>query len=404
MNKLLPSIVMSSLLLSAATVADDNFRFTGYARFGAAYTDDDPLYRNSIRNGINVIKTAGSQYALTGHLANQAMGIEIGFEKKWKANGSNWRALFMATDNYNSDPWRSAQAWAGGDNVIKSNPSAMPWAGQRYAQRVQMLLNNYKPLQNDGTGGGIDNIDLGFGKLSVSAISGLTKNGWATDSNGRYALMTSLKGVRITDGHTLDFFANYGFGDSRDHFNGNGEKFDYDEDAYQLGVLYNNNRKDGWTKYMVRYGRGVKENIVRNVVAEDGGSLGLFVYGQERLSPKFSIMYALSHEHNDMSTNRDGETEKWSQAVFRGGYYYTTHISTWLEAAYDYIDFYDGNNSSWKLTLSQNFSLGNHLMSRPIVHFYVSTGGLDTEVVANSGAKLGTADALSVGTYFEVFL
>ncbi|MGL6259632.1 carbohydrate porin [Vibrio sp. WXL210] len=401
--------------------ADDSFRLTGYARYGMGYSTGERYQNFSYMNGINTIKSAGSQYALTGHLANQGMGHELGFEKKWSRNDSNWRALFMATDNYNADPWRTAQMWAGGSNVIKSNPTAEVWAGQRYAQRVQMLLNNYKPLLNDGVGGGIKNFDLGFGKANVEVISGIRNNGQEfnrADSNGRYALLTSLNGIRLGEGntHTLDFYANYGFSDGRDReFNGNEVS---QEDSYQLGAMYNWNRKGNWTKFFVRYGDGVKENIVMHRgPSDDGGSLGIFLYGHEKITDKFSMMYAFSHENNNNSNNAglvagEGKREKWYQGVLRGGYYYNKHHSTWIEAAYDTIDLFDnrgdisgdyGTNSSWKITVSQNVSLADFMFARPIVHFYASYGGLDTEIARN-GAKLGVNDGFTFGTYFEVFM
>lgn len=390
--------------------ADDSFRLTGYARYGMGYTDSTKLQNGSIMNGINVIKSAGSKYALTGHLANQGMGHELGFEKSWSANDSNWRALFMATDNYNAGPWKTAQMWAGGTNVIKSNPSAHVWAGQRYAQRVQMLLNNYKPLLNDGVGGGVQNFDLGFGKASIEAISGMRNN----DSNGRYALLSSIKDIRIADKQTLDFYANYGFGDGRNDDRPWGSGVVNNDDAYQLAATYNLNRKGSFTKFVVRYGDGVKENLVQHAgPAEDGGSLGAFLYGHEKITDKFAMMYAFSYENSDLATNDGAKAgkarEKWYQGVLRGGYYYNKHHSTWLETAYDTIDVHDennganGTNSSWKVTLSQNVSLSDFLFSRPIVHFYVSYGGLDTEIVRN-GARKGVKEAVSVGAYFEVFM
>ena len=401
MRKIFTLSLLALAALPYQSSAYDSFKLTGYARYGMGYTESDPLWNNSIMNGINVIKTAGSYYALTGHLANQGMGMELGLQKSWAVNDSQWRALFMVTDKYNASPWETAQIFAGGSNVIESNPTAEIWAGQRYAQRVQMLLNNYKPLINDGVGGGIKNYDVGFGKVSVEAISGLRQNGYPSDSNGRYALMTSLKDIIITDNHTLDFYANYGFGDGRERNWGTVD----DGSAYQVAGMYNLNRKGSFTKFMVRYGNRVKENIVRHAgPAEDGGSLGIFLYGHEKLTDKFAMMYAFSHENSDLSTNWSGDKEKWYQGVLRGGYYYNKHHSTWLETAYDTIDFLDDTNSSWKVTLSQNVSLADYLFARPIVHFYVSYGGLDTELVRNSGAKKGVNEAVSVGTYFEVFL
>ncbi|GAL15491.1 hypothetical outer membrane protein [Vibrio astriarenae] len=81
MRKIFTLSLLALSTLPYQSIADDSFKLTGYARYGMGYTEDDPLWNNSIMNGINVIKTAGSYYALTGHLANQGMGMELGLQK-----------------------------------------------------------------------------------------------------------------------------------------------------------------------------------------------------------------------------------------------------------------------------------------------------------------------------------
>lgn len=71
--------------------------------------------------------------------------------------------------------------------------------------------------------------------------------------------------------------------------------------------------------------------------------------------------------------------------------------STWLEAGYAMEDHDDDTEKKgWKVTLSQNVSLGGLPWSRPMLRFYVTAG----DVKATDVEKV---DTLAAGAMFEAW-
>lgn len=393
------AIVAESFLLSFAAHADDNFLFTGYARYGAGYSSDDPLYNGSEKNGINIIKTAGSQYQATGRLGNEGNGFEFKLQKLFEQGDMKWDVAVMLDDGYDGSSMGISQAYAGGSGIFTTQPDAYVWAGERFNGREQIDVNDDFYLQNDGTGAGVDNLNVSFAKLDLSIVAG------DEGRNGRYALVTQLHDINLTDNQSLRFHFNYGFGSgsTTDIDSGLTTETD-DNNAYQLAAIHRITWANGWNETAIRYGDGVRNGILWGNAAESGGSLGAFAYGAVEFTPVILMAYALSFENNTLSNNESGVDEKWTQAVIRPGYRWNDRMSTWLELGYDQVNFGSelGTNASWKTTLSQNIGFGSLMSSRPMLRFYATYGQLNTQYVAN-GASDGHSDALTFGAMFEAW-
>src|SRR5262245_39787400 len=65
------------------------------------------------------------------------------------------------------------QAFVEAKNFIKSAPEVTIWGGQRFYDRHDIGIHDYFFDDYSGYGMGIDNIDLGFGKLLVSYLAGI---------------------------------------------------------------------------------------------------------------------------------------------------------------------------------------------------------------------------------------
>jgi len=65
------------------------------------------------------------------------------------------------------------QAYLEAKNVIKSAPEITFWGGQRFYDRHDIHIHDYFFDDYSGYGLGVDNIDLGFGKLLVSYLGGI---------------------------------------------------------------------------------------------------------------------------------------------------------------------------------------------------------------------------------------
>jgi maltoporin len=65
------------------------------------------------------------------------------------------------------------QAFIEAKNFIKSSPEVTVWGGQRFLDRHDIHIHDYFFDDYSGYGMGVDNIDLGFGKLMVNYLGGI---------------------------------------------------------------------------------------------------------------------------------------------------------------------------------------------------------------------------------------
>jgi maltoporin len=67
-----------------------------------------------------------------------------------------------------------------GKNLIDALPGSTIWAGKRFYQRHDVHMIDFYYWDISGPGAGIENIDLGFGKLSLAATRSSEAGGSAT--------------------------------------------------------------------------------------------------------------------------------------------------------------------------------------------------------------------------------
>jgi maltoporin len=73
----------------------------------------------------------------------------------------------------NGSQWAMRQAYLEAKNFIKSAPEITVWGGQRFYDRHDIHIHDLFFDDYSGYGMGVDNIDLGFGKLLVSYLGGI---------------------------------------------------------------------------------------------------------------------------------------------------------------------------------------------------------------------------------------
>ena len=70
--------------------------------------------------------------------------------------------------------------------MFKSQPDAKFWAGERYYRREHIDINDFYPLDMSGYGAGVEDLNLGIGKLAVAFLFGARPDIVVTQ-NGNYA-------------------------------------------------------------------------------------------------------------------------------------------------------------------------------------------------------------------------
>ncbi|MEZ9336651.1 carbohydrate porin [Vibrio splendidus] len=371
-------------VLTAETKVPDGIVFSGYARYGAHYKSGDERYVDIGTTGRSV-----------GRLGNEANGGEVQLAKLFEAdNGAIWDIVFMA-DHWEADAWADdgglsmKKMYAGVTNVFESQPELYMWAGRDFHQRPQQGLNDYFWMTHDGQGAGFNNLDFGGAKLDMGFV-GQVKGGLVND-NGKYAITSKLHSINAGIGQ-LDLYANYGF--ASDEADEVGKPKVSDETAYLVGATLGLGDSN---KLVVKYGDGADSSVYD--LKGDYQTLYASVEGSYAASEQFIIDYLVSYKDNSGS-DLDRENTEYA-GIVRPQYQWDDVHSTWLEAGYGMVDYDDdGEENAWKVTLSQNVSLGGLPWSRPMLRFYTTVGDVETK---GNTVKTTNVDTLSFGAMFEAW-
>jgi len=97
-------------------------------------------------------------------------------------NSANYANFANGTGN---DQFRFREAFVQAGNVFESQPDAKFWAGERYYRREHIDINDFYPLDMSGYGAGVEDLNLGIGKLAVAFLSGARPD--IVTQNGNYA-------------------------------------------------------------------------------------------------------------------------------------------------------------------------------------------------------------------------
>ncbi|KAA8681502.1 carbohydrate porin [Vibrio gigantis] len=384
-------------VLTPETPVTDGIIFSGYARYGAHYSSGDNRYVE-----------VGSSGRSLGRLGNENNGGEVQLAKIFQADsGAKWDLVFMV-DDWNYDQWGSAggvnlkKMYAGVTNIFESQPDLYIWGGRDFHQRPQQGLNDYFWMSHDGQGAGFNNLNLGDTAMFDMAFVGQvdTDDGALGNDNGRYAITSKLHTINAGIGQ-LDLYANYGFAsDEADKDNAIGDPSVSDETAWQVGATLGLGESN---KLVMKYADGADDSVFD--LAGDKNVFYASIEGNYEVTSQFIIDYLVSYKDLsgddvvDTDTGRNLDRSEYA-GIVRPQYQWDDVHSTWLEAGYATEDYDDGGEKNgWKVTLSQNVSLGGMPGSRPMVRFYSTVGDVETKNMT----ERTKADTVTVGAMFEAW-
>ncbi|MEZ9505586.1 carbohydrate porin [Vibrio cyclitrophicus] len=371
-------------VLTPDTKVPEGIVFSGYARYGAHYSDGDNRYVE-----------VGSSGRSLGRLGNEANGGEFQLGKIFQADsGAKWDVVLML-DDWNNDQWGSSggvnlkKMYAGVTNFVESQPELYAWAGRDFHQRPQQGLNDYFWMSHDGQGAGFNNLNLGGIKLDMGFVGAVdSEDGALGNDSGRYGITSKLHGINAGIGN-LDLYANYGFASEEADTIGNKVS---DENAWQIGATLGLGDSN---KLVAKYADGADNSVFE--LAGDKQVIYVSLEGNYATSDQFIIDYLISYK--DISGDDATEQSEYA-GIVRPQYQWDDTHSTWLEAGYAIEDRDDGSEKNgWKVTLSQNVSLGGLPWSRPMLRFYTTVGDVETK----GTTETVTADTLAFGAMFEAW-
>lgn len=411
MQKALLAVAISGALFATSASAVD---FHGYARSGIGWTSGGGQQTAFSANG------APAKYRLGNESDTYA---ELGFGQELFKEGNKrfyFDSLLAYGGTLNNNDWTETSPAVRELNVKFENfadslPGATLWAGKRFYQRHDVHMNDFYYWDISGPGAGVENIDLGFGKLSV-AVTRNTEGGGAFsyyydhetktyksnyDDNGK--LVTKdvyndvfdirLAEVQVNPNGKLEFGFDYANAHIKDDSKYNSS------DATKNGHMFTIEHTQGeffggFNKFTVQYAKDSMAsdwNIGHakgSLNTNRGHMLRLIDQGVVQFSDKVEMMYALIYQKTDLDNNQ-GNT--WYSAGIRPMYKWNNTMSTLMELGYDRVkDQATGKkNDLTKVTLAQQWQAGSSIWARPAIRVFGTYARWNDKFNTENRTKLG---------------
>jgi maltoporin len=394
-----PLAVAIAMAISGQAAAVD---FKGYARSGIGWTGSGGEQQCFQATGAN------SKYRL-GNECETYAELKLG-QELWKEGDKSFYfdtnlayAVSQRSDFESVDPgFREVNVQ--GKNLIEWLPGSTLWAGKRFYQRHDVHMIDFYYWDISGPGAGLENVDLGFGKLSMA----VTRNGEAGGSYGfidnqqnQVPTINDTFDVRLAElntnpGGVLEFGVDYGRANVQDGYSlADGAT----KDGWMLTAEHTQTIYNGYNKFVVQYatdaltsqrnGRTEGSSIDNN-----GKMMRLIDHGALDFNDKWGLMYVAMFQDVDRD-NQNGTT--WYTVGVRPMYKWTPIMSTLLELGYDNVKSQEtgDRNSQYKVTLAQQWQAGDSIWSRPAIRLFATYAKWDEKwgyaTADDTGFTSGTA-------------
>lgn len=310
----------------------------------------------------------------------------------WEQFTPSWREVFVEADKIGAGAFANASLWA----------------GKRYYDRHDVHINDFYFWSNSGPGAGIENIDVGVGRLSYA----LRRNGEAGTTPPASAAERQLighdlrwKDIPTNPNGSLTIGLDWRKANSRDGVENTGGS----------GLTLMHTQKEifggGYNKLALQYGKGAIANldhsfpsfgaakgdktwrIVESVVWQPGGLI-------DNLSGMATVVY----EQRDIAgthANGDSLSGKWVSFGVRPVYHFSDQVSAAVEAGYDQFKPDAGARRRLaKLTLAAQYGAGRNFWSRPVIRAFATHAKWSSgaQAAAAPGDALSTTGAFSADT------
>ncbi len=388
------AIAIAAGILSAQAGAVD---FKGYARSGIGWTGSGGAQQCFQATG------AQSKYRL-GNECETYAELKLGQEVWKEGDKSFYFDTNVAYSVAQQNDWEATdpafrEANVQGKNLIEWLPGSTIWAGKRFYQRHDVHMIDFYYWDISGPGAGIENIDLGFGKLSLAATRSTETGGsstFASNSIRDYTTDTAndvfdvrLGQMEVNPGGTLELGVDYG------HTNVNDDYYlqpKASKDGWMFTAEHTQSMLKGFNKFVVQYatdsmtsqGKGLNQGAGIGLGNDDtdgklyayginnnGSMLRILDHGAISLGDSWDLMYVGMYQNIDWDNNNG---TKWWTVGVRPMYKWTPIMSTLLEVGYDNVKSQktDDTNNQYKITLAQQWQAGDSIWSRPAIRVFAT--------------------------------
>ncbi|MFU0872832.1 maltoporin [Kluyvera sichuanensis] len=436
LRKLPVAVAVAAGIMSAQAMAVD---FHGYARSGIGWTGSGGEQQCFQATG------AGSKYRL-GNECETYAEIKLGQEVWKEGDKSFYFDTNVAYSVAQQNDWEATdpafrEANVQGKNLIEWLPGSTIWAGKRFYQRHDVHMIDFYYWDISGPGAGIENVDLGFGKLSLAATRSQEAGGsYIFTSNDIYSKYKDtandvfdvrLAGLETNPDGVLELGVDYGRANKTDGYSfADGAS----KDGWMFTAEHTQSMLKGYNKFVVQYatdamttqGKGLSQGsftgndydkdteigIVDNKINNNGDLWRVLDHGAISLGEKVDLMYVGMYQNIDRD---DGNGTKWWTVGVRPMYKWTPIMSTLMEVGYDNVKSQKtgDTNNQYKITLAQQWQAGDSIWSRPAIRVFATYAKWDEKWGYDNGiaykdtsAKTysrGDSDEWSFGAQMEIW-
>ncbi|CAM6378309.1 maltoporin [Citrobacter sedlakii] len=385
LRKLPLAVAVAAGMMSVQAMAVD---FHGYARSGIGWTGSGGEQQCFQATG------AQSKYRL-GNECETYAELKLG-QEVWKEGDKSFYfdtnvaySVAQQNDWEGTDPaFREANVQ--GKNLIDWLPGSTIWAGKRFYQRHDVHMIDFYYWDISGPGAGIENIDLGFGKLSLAATRSQEAGGSYTFSSQNIydrskdtandVFDVRLAGLETNPDGVLELGVDYGRANTTDDYRlADGAS----KDGWMFTAEHTQSMLKGYNKFVLQYaldamttqGKGVPQGSLSDIndpnINNNGEMWRVLDHGAISLGDKWDLMYVGMYQNVDLDNNLG--TEWWTVGV-RPMYKWTPIMSTLMEVGYDNVKSQQtgDRNSQYKITLAQQWQAGDSIWSRPAIRVFAT--------------------------------
>ena len=381
LRKLPLAVAVAAGVMSAQALA---VYFHGYARSGIGWTGSGGEQQCFQATG------AQSKYRL-GNECETYAELKLGQEVWKEGDKSFYFDTNVAYSVSQQNDWESTspafrEANVQGKNLIDWLPGSTIWAGKRFYQRHDVHMIDFYYWDISGPGAGLENIDVGFGKLSLAATRSSESGGSATfadrDALGNRVydnivpndvFDVRLAQMEINPGGTLELGVDYGHTNVPDNYY---LQPDASKDGWMFTAEHTQSILKGYNKFVLQYatdamtsnGKGVPQG---GSINNDGSMWRVLDHGAVSLADDWDMMYVAMYQ--DINLDNNNGTKWWTVGV-RPMYKWTPIMSTLLEVGYDNVKSQKtgDSNNQYKITLAQQWQAGDSIWSRPAIRLFAT--------------------------------
>lgn len=285
------------------------------------------------------------------------------------------------------------EAWVAISNVIKSQPTAKFWAGNRFYRRHDIHVIDFFYWNMSGGGGGIEDVRVGPGKLAFAWIGLAATSGLSylpqPDAENRAGFSKSNYDLRFYDLPLLGGQTEVGLTFSHAE---SGLDRDGNQAPSSMGMAVNlvhtvNHflSEDGVNKVSFQYGTGPAKSFTSGfeTFTQDGGT---FIRPDEQsswrfrftesftasLNQHFSIGPVVIFQATDFG-NGQGQ-QMWVSGGLRPIVHFNRYFNVALEGGMDWVrdQEADTEGALYKLTIAPQVAVGNQFNTRPVVRAFAT--------------------------------